>query len=69
MTHAWASEGGGRGGLSPMDFEIFSKKSLFSYFCGGKNKFHHFWPPIEKFWKNPLVVLPAKNPSDAHRHT
>ena len=21
----------------------------------GKNKLHHFWPALEKFWKNPLV--------------
>jgi len=27
-------------------------------------KFHYFWS-LEKFWKNPLVLPPGKNPSDA----
>jgi len=26
----------------------------------GKNKFHHFWPLLEKFWKNPQMASPAK---------
>jgi len=35
-----------------------------------KNKFHHFWPPLEKIWKNPLVpplekILPT--PIDVHK--
>jgi len=25
-----------------------------------------FLPPLEKFWKNPLVAPPGKTPSDAH---
>jgi len=41
-------KGGMREPCPPPDFEIFSKKRLFSYFQVGKNKFHHFWPP----WKN-----------------
>jgi len=24
--------------------------------------------PLKTFWKNPLVALPGKNPSDAHAH-
>jgi len=31
----------------------------------GKNKFSHFCPSLEKFWKNSLV-LPWKNPSNTH---
>ena len=45
---AWASEGEGRGGLPPLDFESISKKRLFFQFRGVKNKFHHFWPPPGK---------------------
>jgi len=30
-----------------------------------KNNFYHFWSPLEKFWKNPLMPSPhGKNPSD-----
>jgi len=47
------------------DFEHFSKKG-YSYFQVGKNKYHHFCPPPEIFWKNLLVPPPGKNPSDAH---
>jgi len=32
----------------------------------GTIPFHHFWPPLEKFRKNPLVPLPGKNPPVAH---
>jgi len=59
----WASKGGA---WSPLDFEIFSKKKLFFQFRGVKSKFHHFWSPLEKFWKNPRVATPWKKPSDAH---
>jgi len=40
--------GVGRGD-APLDFEKFSKKTLFSWFRVEKNKSHHFWPPLEKF--------------------
>jgi len=26
----------------------------------GKSKFKYYWPPLEKFWKNPLVAPPGK---------
>ena len=35
---------------APLDFEIFRKKVDFLV-LSGKNKFHHFWSPLEKFWK------------------
>jgi len=59
--------GVGRGGPSlPPDFEIISKKKLFFQFRGVKTKFHHFLPPWKKFWENPLLAPPGKNPSDVH---
>jgi len=34
----------------------------------GKDKFHHFCPPpLEKFWKNPLLAPLGKNPSEGDR--
>jgi len=56
---------GGQGGKPPWIFKISAKEVVFQ-FRGVKNKFHHFWPPLEKFWKNSLVAPPGKNPSDAH---
>jgi len=47
---------GDRGPWSPLEFESFSAKRLCSWFPVGKNKIHHFWPPLEKFWKHPLVA-------------
>ena len=38
----------GRGRPCPLDFEIICKKRLFFQFRGVKNKFHHFWHPLEK---------------------
>jgi len=52
----WASDGGGR----PPGFWKFHQKRLFSWFRVGKSKFHHFWPPLEKFWKYPLAASPWK---------
>jgi len=60
----WESEGG-QEKQSPLDFENFSKNVVFK-FRVGKNKFHYFWIPLEKFWKNPLVTPSGKNLSDAH---
>jgi len=54
------------GGLSPLDFENFSKNGCLHSFQREKNKYHHFWPPLEKIYKNPLVPPPGKNSSDAH---
>jgi len=50
---------GRQGGLGPLDFEIISNKRLFFQFRGIKNKFHHFWPPLEKIWEN-LLLSPLK---------
>jgi len=66
-TETWASEGEDKEGpCPPLDFESISKKGLFYQFRGAKNKFHHFWPPWNKFWENPLLAPPGKKPSDAH---
>jgi len=51
-----ASEGGAR----PPGFWKSHQKRLFCLFRVGKSKFHPFWPPLEKFWKNILVVPPWK---------
>jgi len=48
-------KGGRRGAKAPLEFEIFTKKVFFLSFGWEKNKFHHFWPPLQKFCKNPLV--------------
>ena len=62
-----SNHGRRQGSLPPLDFEIFCKKGCFLSFEWEKNKFHHFWPPpLEKFWKNPILSPPGKNPSDAH---
>jgi len=57
--------GVGRWGLSPLEFEIFSIKVLCLVWVG-KIKFHHFWPPLEKFRKNRQVSPHGKYSSDAH---
>jgi len=57
----WSSEGRAGGRWPPLDFEIISKKRLFFQFRVGKNKFHHFWPPLEKiFGKYPTATPPWK---------
>ena len=63
----WASEGGGAGEAQAplLDFEIISKKRLFFQFLGVKNKFHRFWPPLEKILGKSPTGPPGKNPSDA----
>jgi len=58
--HAWASEEGEGGPWTP-GFWKYQQKRLFSWFREGKNKFYHFWLPLEKFWKNPLVASPGNN--------
>jgi len=57
MMKAWASEGGGRGLLTPMEFENFSKKGSFLSFEWEKTNFTTFCPPT-KILKNPLVAPP-----------
>jgi len=58
----WASEG--ETGANTL-FENFSKKVVFLV-SSGKTEFNQVWTHLEKFWKNPLVAHPGKNPSDAH---
>jgi len=57
----WVSEGGA-GGLAPWILKFSAKKVVFLVSSGGKNKFHHFWPP-RKILENPPLI---KNPSDAY---
>jgi len=45
---------GGRGDLAPWILKFSAKKVIILVFSA-KNKFNHFWTPLEKFWKNPLV--------------
>jgi len=46
------------GALAPLDFKILSKKRLFFQLLGVKNKFHHFWPPLENILgKSPTAPL------------
>jgi len=58
LTGLWASEEG-------QEFEKFSKKNAVYLISSGKNKFHHFWTPVEKllekstsapFGKMPIFV-------------
>jgi len=51
---------GGRGSWSPLDFEIFSKRKVVFLVSGGKSNFTTFGPPLEKFRKNPRVLLLEK---------
>jgi len=53
-----------KGAKPPWILKFTAKKVAFLV-LRGKIKFHHFWPPLEKFRKNPLVPPPGKNPSDA----
>jgi len=48
-----------------VDFENFSKIG-FPSFEWEKVNFTTLVPPLEKFWENPPVPPPGKNPSDAH---
>jgi len=60
---------GGRGGLDPpLEFENISKKRLFFQFQGVKNKFHRFWPPLEKILgKSPTAPLEKILPTPMSR--
>jgi len=44
---------------------ILAKKGCFSI-SRGKKQISPLLGPLEKFWKNPLLTPPGKNPSDAH---
>ena len=50
-------------GVGSWVLKILAKKVVL--FPVGKT-FHHYWAPLEKFWKNPLVPPPGINPSDTH---
>jgi len=50
--------GGSEGALAPPEFENFSKKGCFLSFKREKSNFTLFGPPLETFWKNPLVLPP-----------
>jgi len=53
---------GGQGGLGPSWILKFSANNgCFLTFESGKNQFHHFWHPLEKFWKNREVASSRKN--------
>jgi len=41
---------------------------VFSRFRLVKNKFRHFWPPLEKRLEKFTSAPTGKNPSDAHAH-
>ena len=53
---AWASEGGP---CSPWILKSFAKKIIF-FVLNGKKQISPLLPPLEKFWKNPLVAHPWK---------
>jgi len=54
-------EGRARGSFAPLDFENFIKKGCFLSFEWEKKQNSPHLTPLEKFWKNPLVV--GKNPT------
>jgi len=56
----------GRGLGLPLEFEnVKQKKVVFLVFSEKKTNFATLAPPQEKIWKNPLVLHPRQNPSDA----
>jgi len=67
ITLSWASEGETGGPWSPLEFESFSIKRLFSWFPLGKTNFTTFDPP-RKNLETSASGPPGKNPSDAHEH-
>jgi len=56
----------GVGGPRTPGFWKLQQKRLFSKFRVAKNKFYHFWSPLENLLRKSLYHLPKKNPSDAH---
>jgi len=63
MKLTWGLE---RGALPPWILRLLAKKGCFFNFEGLKRNFTTFGPPWKKFWENPLLAPPGKNPSDAH---
>jgi len=55
-----------RGPWTPWILKISAKNGCFLSFEWEKSNFITFDPPLETVWKNPLMALPGKNPSDAH---
>jgi len=47
---------GGERTLPSPGFWKFQQKKVILLILREKNKFYHFWPPLENFWKNPLVA-------------
>jgi len=43
-----------------LHFDIFSKKKVVFLFLSEKKQTSLLLPPLEKFWKNPLVPPPGK---------
>jgi len=67
--HRHGRRKGGRGGpWFHWILKLASKKGCFFSFEWEKTNFTIFAHPLEKFWKNPLVLPPGKNLSDAHDH-
>jgi len=68
MLVTWASEGGGQGGAVLLPWSLkFSAKNVVFLVSSEKKQISPSLPPLQKnFWKNSLVALPGKNPSDAH---
>jgi len=58
--------GVGKGARFTLDFEICSKKGCFLSFEWKNQISPLLAPPLEKCRKNPLVLPPRKNLSDAH---
>jgi len=58
---------GGQGGLGlPWILKVLTKKVFFSI-SRGKHQLSPFLaPPWKKFWENPILAHPGKNPSDGH---
>jgi len=67
LSHRGLADMGVGGGSKapPWILEFLAKKVVFLILSGKKN-FTAFGYPLEKNWKNPLVVPLGKNPSDAH---
>jgi len=60
----WASEGGEGGAKTPWILKLLAKKVVFPI-SRGKNQISPLLVPRKKFWENPLLAPPGKNPSDA----
>ena len=62
-NHPWSSEEGGKGGRPSWILQFSVKKLTYIFsVLSGNNKFHHFWPSLQKIPWWPLW----KNLSNAH---